>query len=64
MLVDLLPPVVHAVPMKKVVAVVQDGAEPFGLGSMCEVWGEPDPPEDDNPVFDFLVATTRQGSVK
>ena len=63
-LVDLLPPVVHADPMKKVAVVVQDGAEPFGLGSMCEVWGEPYHPEDDNPVFDFLVATPRPGRVQ
>ena len=49
--------------MKKVAVVVQDGAEPFGLGAMCEVWGEPYHPEDDNPVFDFVVATpVRAGS--
>ena len=47
--------------MKKVAAIVQDGAEPFGLGSMCEVWGEPYHPDDDNPVFDFIVATPRPG---
>lgn len=49
--------------MKKVAAVVQDGAEPFGLGSMCEVWGEPYHPDDDNPVFDFIVAAPRPGRV-
>lgn len=49
--------------MKKVAVIVQDGAEPFGLGSMCEVWGEPYHPEDDNPVFDFVVATPRPGRV-
>ncbi len=49
--------------MKKVAVVVQEGAEPFGLGSMCEVWDEPYHPEDDNPVFDFVVATPRPGRV-
>jgi transcriptional regulator GlxA family with amidase domain len=63
-LVDFLPSVVQAGPMKKVAAVVQDGAEPFGLGSMCEVWGEPYHPEDDNPVFDFVVTTPRPGRVR
>ena len=47
--------------MKKVAVVVQDGAEPFGLGAMCEVWGEPYHPEDDNPVFDFVVTTPASG---
>ena len=50
--------------MKKVAVVVQDGAEPFGLGAMCEVWAEPYHPEDDNPVFDFVVATPRPGRVR
>ncbi|UUZ58865.1 hypothetical protein [Nocardioides sp. B-3] len=50
--------------MKKVAVVVQDGAEPFGLGAMCEVWAEPYHPEDDNPVFDFVVTTPRPGRVK
>ena len=63
-LIDFLPPVVQHVGMRKVAAVVQDGAEPFGLGSMCEVWGEPYHPQDDNPVFDFLVATPRPGRVR
>jgi transcriptional regulator GlxA family with amidase domain len=49
--------------MKKVSVVVQDGAEPFGLGAMCEVWGEPYHPGDDNPVFDFTVVTPRPGRV-
>ena len=53
----------QAVSMKMVAVIVQDGAEPFGLGSMCEVWGEPYHPEDDNPVFDFVVATPRPGRV-
>ena len=47
--------------MKKVAVIVQDGAEPFGLGSLVEVWGEPYHPEDDNPVFDFQVCTPRPG---
>jgi len=49
--------------MKKVAVIVQEGAEPFGLGAMCEVWAEPYHPEDDNPVFDFVVATPRPGRV-
>ena len=50
--------------MKSVAVVVQDGAEPFGLGSICEVWAEPYHPEDDNPVFDFTVCTPEPGRVK
>jgi len=50
--------------MRKVAVVVQDGAEPFGLGAMCEVWAEPYHPEDDNPVFDFVVCTPRPGRVR
>ena len=50
--------------VRKVVVVVQDGAEPFGLGSICEVWAEPYHPEDDNPVFDFVVCTPRPGRVR
>ena len=50
--------------MRKVAVVVQDGAEPFGLGAMCEVWGEPYHPEDDNPVFDFVVCTPTPGRVR
>lgn len=44
--------------------IVQDGAEPFGLGSLVEVWGEPYHPDDDNPVFDFRVCTPRPGLVQ
>ncbi len=50
--------------MRKVAVVVQDGVEPFGLGSMCEVWGEPYHPDDDNPVFDFVVVTPTPGRVR
>lgn len=50
--------------MRKVVVLVEDGAEPFGLGSMCEVWAEGYHPDDDNPVFDFVVATPRPGRVR
>lgn len=49
--------------IRKVVVLVQDGVEPFGLGAICEVWGEPFHPEDGNPVFDFSVATPRPGRV-
>lgn len=51
-------------PINKVVVIVQDGVEPFGLGAMCEVWAEPYHPEDDNPVFDFSVATPHPGRVR
>src|SRR4051794_25203351 len=50
--------------MQKVAVIVQDGAEPFGLGSLAEVWGEPEHPEDRTPVFDFQVFTPRPGRVK
>lgn len=50
--------------MRSVAVIVQDGAEPFGLGAMCEVWAEPYHPEDDNPVFDFKVVTPRPGRVR
>ena len=50
--------------MKSIAVLVQDGAEPFGLGSICEVWAEPYHPEDDNPVFDFTVCTPDPGRVK
>lgn len=50
--------------MLKVAVIVQDGAEPFGLGSLVEVWGEPHHPEDGTPVFDFQVCTPRPGRVR
>jgi len=50
--------------MRKVAVVVQDGVEPFGLGSICEVWAEPYHPDDDNPVFDFVVTTPHPGRVR
>ncbi|WP_122817278.1 GlxA family transcriptional regulator [Nocardioides pantholopis] len=50
--------------MQTVAVVVQDGAEPFGLGSLVEVWGESYHPEDDNPVFDFRTCTPRPGRVR
>lgn len=50
--------------MKSVAVVVQDGVEPFGLGAMCEVWNEPYHPEDDNPVFDFVIVTPEPGRVR
>ena len=49
--------------MRKVAVLVEDGAEPFGLGAMCEVWAEPHHPEDENPVFDFVVCTPVPGRV-
>lgn len=50
--------------MHKVAVVVQDGVEPFGLGSICEVWAEPHHAEDGNPVFDFTAVTPRPGRVR
>jgi len=44
--------------------VVQDGAYPFGLGALCEVFAEPYHPDEDNPVFDFVVCTPRPGRVR
>jgi len=50
--------------MHTVVAIVQDGAEPFGLGAICEVWAEPEHPEDGTPTFDFSVCTPDPGRVR
>jgi transcriptional regulator GlxA family with amidase domain len=50
--------------MKKVAVIVQDGAEPFTLGVLGEVWAEPYHPEDDNPMFDYVVCTPRPGRIK
>ena len=50
--------------MQTIAVIVQDEAEPFGLGSLVEVWGEPEHPEDDTPVFDFRVCTPRPGRVQ
>src|SRR3954452_22712675 len=54
----------QAVGVQTVAVIVQDGAEPFGLGLLVEVWGEPYHPEDDNPVFDFRICTPRPGRVR
>ena len=62
--IDLLPHLWMLGRMKNVAVVVQDGAEPFGLGSICEVWAEPYHPEDDNPVFEFTVCTAEPGRIK
>jgi transcriptional regulator GlxA family with amidase domain len=51
-------------PVQKIAVIVQDNAEPFGLGALVEVWGEPEHPEDDTPVFDFQVCTPNPGRVK
>src|SRR4051794_4218926 len=51
-------------PLQTVAVIVQDGVEPFGLGSLVEVWGEPEHPEDGTPVFDFRVCTPRPGRVR
>lgn len=44
--------------------VVGDRAEPFGMGVIAEVWAERYHPEDDNPVFDFVVCTAEPGIVR
>jgi transcriptional regulator GlxA family with amidase domain len=71
--IDILPNVGHhgsvpkpetLPPVHKVAVIVQDQAEPFGLGSLVEVWGEPEHPEDATPVFDFQVCTPRPGRVR
>jgi transcriptional regulator GlxA family with amidase domain len=64
--IDFLPSFGDDGPMtlEKVAVVVQDGAAAFGLGSMCEVWGEEYHPEDDNPVFDFKVCAATPGRVR
>lgn len=49
--------------MKKVAVVVQPGAHLFGLGAICEVWGEPYHADDDNPVFEFTVCTPEPGRI-
>lgn len=50
-------------PIQRVAVVVQDGVESYGLGVACEVWAEPYHPDDDNPVFDFVICTPRPGRV-
>lgn len=49
--------------MTKVAMIVPEYAEPFGMGVIAEVWAEPHHPEDDNPVFDFVVCTPVPGIV-
>lgn len=50
--------------MKKIAVLVAEGAEVFGLGVLAEVWDEPYHPDDDNPVFDFVVCAQRPGLVR
>lgn len=50
--------------MQKVAVIVQDQAEPFGLGALCELWAEPYHADDDNPVFDFVVCAPQAGRVR
>ena len=51
-------------PSRTVAVVVQDGAEPFGLGVLNEVWNEPYHRDDDAPVFDYRVCTAEPGRVR
>ncbi len=50
--------------MKKVAMLVSDGAEPFGMGVISEVWAERYHPQDQNPVFDFVACTPEPGVVR
>lgn len=50
--------------MQKIAVIVQDGVEPFGLGALCELWAEPYHPDDDNPVFDFVVCAPEPGQIR
>lgn len=50
--------------MQKVAVIVQDDVEPFGLGALCQLWGEPYDAQDDNPVFDFVVCAPRAGRLR
>lgn len=50
--------------ISNVAVVASDGVEPFGLGVLCEVWGEPYHPEDAVPTFDFAICAPRPGRVK
>jgi transcriptional regulator GlxA family with amidase domain len=59
-----MPTCCHDRGMHRVVAIVQHGVEPFGLGAVCEVWAEPDHPEDHTPTFDFTVCTPEPGRVR
>lgn len=44
--------------------VISDLAEPFGMGVIAEVWAEFYHPDDDNPVFDFVVCAADPGVVR
>lgn len=50
--------------LQTVAVIVQDGVEPFGLGTLVEVWGEPEHPEDRSPFFDFRTCAPRPGRVR
>jgi transcriptional regulator GlxA family with amidase domain len=50
--------------INNVAVLVTDGVEPYGLGQLCEVFGEEYHPEDDCPVFDFAVCTETPGRVR
>lgn len=50
--------------IKNVAVLVADGVEPYGLGQLCEVFGEEYHPEDYCPVFDFAVCTEKPGRVR
>lgn len=63
--VDFLPFVNdhYVMALEKVAVVVQDGAAAFGLGAMCEVWGEEYHADDDCPTFDFKVCAAKPGRI-
>jgi transcriptional regulator GlxA family with amidase domain len=50
--------------IENVAVLVSDGVFPFGLGQLCEVFGEEEHPEDNCPTFDFAVCTETPGRVR
>jgi transcriptional regulator GlxA family with amidase domain len=61
---DFLPDQVHTVGMlTNVAAVLLDGAHPFELGVVCEVFGL-DRSDDGLPVYDFAVASAEGPNLK
>ena len=50
--------------LENVAIVATHGVEPFGLGAYIEVWGEPEHPEDDVPVFNTTICSDRPGRIR
>jgi transcriptional regulator GlxA family with amidase domain len=49
--------------IENVAVLVSAGAFPYGLGQLCEVFGE-EHPEDDCPTFDFATCTETPGRLR